>query len=499
MNPMDRLITLVRSPAACVAGLMFLFAPVTHAQAPSGSTKKIGDWRMWGGSPDRNMVSDETNMPDDWELKSGKNVKWVAELGSQSYGNPVIYKGRILVGTNNEGGRNPKVKGDKGVVMCFNEADGSFLWQATHDKLESGRVNDWPLQGICSSPVVEDGRAYYVSNRCELVCVDMEGFYDDENDGPVTDEKLNDKIDADIVWRLDMIRELGVFPHNLATCSPVMLGDTVFVITSNGVDEGHVDLPAPNAPSFLAVDKKSGKVLWHRKDPGRGILHGQWSAPAIATVDGRAQVIFPGGDGWLRAFTPDKGEPIWQFDCNPKDAKYILGGRGTRNEIIATPVVYDNKVYVAVGQDPEHGEGIGHQYAIDITKTGDVTESGKVWHFGNKDFGRTIATNSVKDDLCYAVDLGGYFNCLDAQTGKLYWKHDLMSAVWGSPYTVDGKVYIGDEDGDVAIFKHGRTAELIREINMGDSVYTTPVASNGVLYIVTRSKLYALVNGKMPS
>ncbi|GIT29547.1 MAG: hypothetical protein Ct9H300mP1_15930 [Planctomycetaceae bacterium] len=64
---------------------------------------------------------------------------------------------------------------------------------------------------------------------------------------------------------------------------------------------------------------------------------------------------------------------LWRFDANPKEAKWILGGRGTRNNIIATPVVYDGLVYVAVGQDPEHGEGMGHLWAIDPTKRGDTS------------------------------------------------------------------------------------------------------------------------------
>ncbi len=89
-------------------------------------------------------------------------------------------------------------------------------------------------------------------------------------------------------------------------------------------------------------------------------------------------MIFGGGDGWVYSFDPQgdgDGKPklLWKFDANPKDSKWVLGGRGTRNNIIATPVVYDGKVYVAVGQDPEHGEGIGHLWCIDPTKRGDVS------------------------------------------------------------------------------------------------------------------------------
>ena len=134
---------------------------------------------MWGGTPQRNMVNTvEKNIPDTWDVATGKNIKWVAQLGSQSFGNPVVAGGKIFVGTNNQFERQPKVKGDKGVVMCFREADGKFLWQIVHDKLAAGRVNDWPRQGICSTCCVDGNRVYYVSNRCELVCADVEGAND---------------------------------------------------------------------------------------------------------------------------------------------------------------------------------------------------------------------------------------------------------------------------------------------------------------------------------
>jgi hypothetical protein len=49
----------------------------------------IGDWPMWGGTPDRNMVSKMKGLPTSWDVKAGKNVKWIGQLGSQAYGNPV--------------------------------------------------------------------------------------------------------------------------------------------------------------------------------------------------------------------------------------------------------------------------------------------------------------------------------------------------------------------------------------------------------------------------
>jgi outer membrane protein assembly factor BamB len=449
------------------------------------------DWPMWGGTPCRNMVNTaEKNMPSEWDIKAGKNIKWKADTGSQTYGNLVVVGGKVIIGTNNELHRNPKITGDKGVVMCFRESDGKFLWQMVHDKLSSGRVNDWPEQGVCSGPCVESNRVYYVSNRCELVCLDAEGFANG-NDG-VQDEQYKSETDGDVIWRFDMMEEMGVFPHNLATSSPLIVGDNVYILTSNGVDEGHINIPSPRSPSFIAVNKKTGKPVWENGEPADKIFHGQWGSASYGVVNGKGQVYFPGGDGWLYALDPDTGRTIWKFNCNPPGTKYILGGRGTANEIISTPVFWDNKVYVGVGQDPEHGEGLGHFYCIDATQSGDVTDKAQVWHYGDKDFGRTISTVAIHDGLVYAAELKGLLHCLDAKTGKKCWEHDMFAAVWGSPYVVDGKVYLGDEDGDVTLFAPGREKKVLNEINMGSSVYSTAVAANGVLYLSNKSQIFAI-------
>jgi len=455
---------------------------------------KKGDWPMWGGSTDRNMVSGETGIATTWDAKTKTHIKWTSPLGSQSYGNLVVADGKIFVGTNNDGLLRPGIKGDKGVMVCIDQKTGKMLWQATHDKLPTGRVNDWPEQGICSSPWVSGNRIYYVSNRCELVCADINGFLDGKNDGPVKDEKYHDKQDADIIWKLDMIEELGSFPHNLATSSPVGAGDLVFLLTSNGVDEGHLDMPVPDAPDFIAVNKNTGKIVWAKTYPGENTLHGAWSSPAYGLVRGKPQAIFGGGDGWCYSLEPKTGEIIWKFNLNPKGSVWELGGRGTKNNVIATPVLHNDKVYLAVGQDPEHGEGPGHLYAIDATKTGDISETGIIWQVGGDDFHRSMSTVAIADGLLYASDLSGFLHCFDANTGKQYWKHDTFSAIWGSPYVVDSKVLLGDEDGEVLVFEHGKKKKLLATNDMGNSVYTTAVASHGVLYVANRRTLFAIDN-----
>lgn len=528
------------------------------------------DWSQLGGSPQRNNVPDGTKIPIEWDVESGKNIKWRANLGSNTYGNIVVANGKVYVGTNNSEAYLKRYSRsiDLGVLLCFRESDGDFLWQHSIRKLPSGRVHDWPQTGLCSAPVAEGDRLWTVTNRGEVICLDAEGFRDGENDGPFTSEKPDEpKLDwdesqeADVVWTFDMMKELRVRQHNMATCAPTIWGDVLFICTSNGVDDDHFTISAPNAPSFLAMDKHTGKVLWTDNSPGKNILHGQWSSPAVGVFDGVPQVLFGGGDGWLYSFRADRwsdGKPelLWKFDGNPKDSIYTLGGRSTRNSIIAVPVIYDGCVYVAMGDDPEHGEGPGHLWCIDPTRRGDVgpelvvdqngnavphqriratapiglvqpsaipnPNSAVVWHYdhhdqnGNGKFDfeetmhRTVGSPAIKNDILFIADFAGLVHCLNAKTGKPNWTCDMLAASWSTPLIVDEKVYVTDEDGDVSIFSlssdpsksvkaaegvSGAVHEPLHELNMVNSIYTMPVVANNVVFIANKDELFAITNG----
>ena len=191
--------------------------------------------------------------------------------------------------------------------------------------------------------------------------------------------------------------------------------------------------------------------MWEDNSVGEKILHGQWSSPAVGKIGDTMQVVIGQGDGWVRGYEAKSGKKLWEFDLNPKDSVWPK----TRNEVISTPVIHENIVYIANGQDPEHGEGVGHLYAIDGTKRGDITKTGMIWHYDN--IRRSISTGAIYNGILFYSDFSGFLHAVDIKTGKPYWKHDMFAAIWGSPMVIDGKVYLGDEDGDVD--RHGRRQE----------------------------------------
>jgi outer membrane protein assembly factor BamB len=506
----------------------------------SGATGHTADWPQWGGQNIRNMYSPARGLPDAFgkvDFKPGtedintngiKNLKWVQKIGSQSYGNVTVSGGKVFIGTNNEPPRDPRHEGDRSILLCFDEKTGKFLWQLVVPKLASGKVNDWESLGILASATVEGDRVYLVTSRCEVMCLDINGMANG-NDGPFKDEAkymVKDVLldrgkpterkappiepgpqDADIIWVFDMMDELGVFPHNAANCSVLIVDDIVYTCTSNGQDWTHSNIPSPNAPSFIAVDKRTGKFLGEDDAKiGPHILHGQWGSPSLAEVNGRKLIVFGGGDGVCYAFDAKPVNPgdegilktVWKYDANPPEYKKNKDGKPIKypaaegvSEINATPVFWKNRIYVATGQDPEHGEGVGHLVCIDATKTGDITQTGTIWSY--KGIHRSISTVSLdpQSGLIFIGDFSGFVHCLDAETGKVQWTHDMKAHMWGSTFVADGKVYVGDEDGDFVVLAATKEKKIISETNLGTAIYGTPIVANGVLYIQSNTHLFA--------
>jgi outer membrane protein assembly factor BamB/HEAT repeat protein len=430
------------------------------------------------------------NPPVGWNTTTGLNVAWSVELGDETYGRPVVAGAAVYVGTDNTRHMNPDFQEDAGVLMAFRAKDGTFLWQDVAPRVERG-LREFLLPSTTSAPYVDGNRLYYVTAECQLRSLDTGGFRDGENDGPYRDESFQDDAAADIVWELDMCGRLGVFPHEATNSDVLPVGDLLVVSTSNGQNEGHTRVPSPRAPSLIAVDKHSGGVVWRAAIPGDQILHGQWSSPVAADVHGRMQVLFGGGDGWLRAYDATSGHEIWRFDGNPKGVSWApRPGVLSRGAIIASPVVADGRVFLAMGQSPGHGNAPSLLHAVNPNGQGDVTESRLLWT--SRAVGRVVGTPIVKDGLLYVGDLGGKIHCLDAATGAQVWSHDTNEEIWGSLLLAGDRVYAGNAGGTMTVLRAGRRKEVLAQIEMPAPLYSRPAAAGDALYVATANRLYVI-------
>jgi len=463
-----------------------LFATVLFA-----IVARAGDQPQWGEKFSRNMVSAETGLPDAFDPKTGVNIKWSVPLGTACYSTPVIASGKVLIGANNEQTRDPQQEGDRGVLLCFDEKDGHFCWQLAVPKLPGLRVDAGEV-GIVSPATVEGDRVYIVNNRNEVMCLNLNG-------------KAN-SADADVIWSFDVNAVLRVRQHDAAHSSILLHGQYLYLCTSNGVDETHLVIRSPDAPSLIVLDKTTGKlVAQDREGMAPRTIHCTWSSPALGEVGGKPLIFFGGGDGVCYAFdvpatnavpaSPIALQRVWRFDCDPTAPKEeIHRWQENRKEgpsnITGMPVFHEGKVYVAAGGDYWHGKHQAWLKCIDASQRGDITHSGEVWSFAlNR---HCLSTPSIFDGLLYIADCGPTVHCLDARTGQEYWSHAIKGETWGSTLVADGKVYVGTRRRAFYVFAAGKEKRLISEIELDSPMNSSPTAANGVLYVATMQRLYAI-------
>ncbi len=498
------------------------------------------DQPQWGEAWSRNMVSKETGLPADFDPGTGRNVLWTADLGSETHSSPVVANGRVYIGTNNEQARDPRHQGDRGVLMCFDEKDGKLLWQFVSPKRDEDPFFDWPKSGISSPATVEGDRVYLVSNRGEVLCLDAKGLANG-NDGPFQNEgeyitappltapaapnpgaEIEPRstppsadvketlepgpLDADILWRYDMVNEAGIWPHDAAHSSILIRGDHLYLNTGTGVDSTHRRIRRPEAPSLIVLDKRTGRLIARDDEKiGTRVFHCTWSSPTLGKIDGKEVIFFAGGDGILRAFlpvvqTPEDGsvarlEKIWQYDPDPTAPKENVH-RFTQNKqigpsnVFGLPVYRDGMIFLAGGGDLWWGKNEAWLKCIRATGSGDVTESATVWSYPLTR--HVMSTPAVLDELTFIADTGRKVHCLNTKTGEAYWTHEAPGDFWASPMVADGKVYIGTRKGNFLVFAASREKQLLAQVDLRRPISATPTVANGTVFVATMNQLFAL-------
>ena len=481
---------------------------------------RAADQPQWGQAWSRNMVSSERGLPDSFDPKTGRNIKWTARLGTETHSTPIVASGRVYIGTNNGEPRDRKHAGDRGVMMCFDERTGNLLWQLVVPKREEDPYHDWPKTGMSSPVTVEGERVYLVDNRGVVLCLDARGLANG-NDGPFRDEgayltprgtnappkpAVPGALDADILWQFNLTTEVGIWSHDAAHSSILIHGNHLYINTGTGVDNTHKRIRTPDAPSLVVLDKRDGRLLARDDEHiAPSIFHCTWSAPSMGEVNGRPLIFFAGGNGIIYGFgaLEAKGrnaevaklKKVWQFDFDPTAPKtnihrYSTNRREGPSNIYGMPVFHRGRLYVAGGGDLFWGKNEAWLKCIDATRTGDITTNGLVWSYTLER--HVLSTPAIQDGLLFIADCGRKVHCLDVATGRPHWTHDIQGEVWGSPMVADGKVYLGTRKGEFLVFAASKEKKVLSILDLGNPISATTTAANGVIYVATATHLYAV-------
>jgi outer membrane protein assembly factor BamB len=423
----------------------------------------VRGWLNWRG-PDQTGTTRETGLPDKVDAKS---ALWTANFPGQSA--PVIADGRLYI--NGYLGEGPDLQE---VVSCFDAETGKLLWEHRENDFLSDTIY---LRYATSSPTVdgETGNVYVQGTQGLLMCFDRDGK---------------------LLWKHSMMEEFGrlTFP-NARTASPAVDKDIVITrgITSAWGAHGAA------GDRFYAFDKKTGELVW-QSAPGDRPQDNTFSNPYFDFWNGRRVLYSAGGDSSLLAINARTGEPLWRMSAAKAGAKGGINAAVFRHK--------DNLIVVHESENldaSEIGRMAAYTIPTSIAKTNPLVphiftpKEREAWR---NEVGSLASSPVLVGDMIYEVNGTGDLCAIDANGGKVLWKHKLgIEQRQSSPFYGEGKIYVamyvaaggGDTGGNGELFvvKPGATAcEIVSRTLLEGRCYGSPIAYNGKLYVQTDKKLY---------
>lgn len=421
-------------------------------------------WPQFRG-PFASGIVESTDLPDSWNVETGKNIKWKIEIPGLGHSCPTIWDNRIFITTAISGSGTDSLKvglyGDiddvkdlsvhEFKVFCFNKNTGKELWSKvarkgvpkTRRHTKSSQANPTPATN--GKYVV----AFFGSDG--LYCYNMKGK---------------------LIWEKDF-GAMNAGPYNAPDAewgfasSPITHENKVIV---------QCDFLGN---SFLAsFDIETGEEIW--RTPRDEIS--TWGSPNFLNKDGYRQIVV---NGWkhMGGYDFDTGKEIWK-----------LSGGG--DAPVPTPLFAHGLIYI----HNAHGRyspilAIKPDAKGDITLHKDsTTNESIVWSI--KRGGAYNPTNVLYGNYMYNMRMNGQLTCYNALTGEQIYRERLPgnNAITASGIASNGKLYYSTEQGDIYIVKAGKDFEVIAKNTMNDIIMATPAISENTLYWRTQHYLIAVGN-----
>ena len=242
------------------------------------------------------MASDERDLPSSFDPQTGQNVKWSARLGTETHATPIVAGGRVYIGTNNGEPRDPKHQGDRGVLMCFEEKSGRLSLAVGRAQTRRGHLLRLAPERDMLARLPSKASAS-ISSATGAKCSAWSGW-------PTTPSARAS------YWLFDLPTGAGIWSHDAAHSSILIRGNLLYLNTGTGVDNTHKRIRAPDAPSLVVLDKRTGRLVARDNEHiAPNIFHSTWSAPSSGEVNGRPLIFFAAGNGIVYAFDPIPDPP----------------------------------------------------------------------------------------------------------------------------------------------------------------------------------------------
>lgn len=392
------------------------------------------NWPGWRG-PRGDGTSTEKGIPLDFG--TAKNVRWRIDLPGSGYSSPAIFGDRIFLTSCDE-------KTNQRILLCLDRAGGKELWRRT--VLTADLEKKHGLNSFASGTPACDGERVYVAFLAfpDMICV----CYD---------------LQGKELWRKSPGKLLS--RHGFCT-SPVIHNDLVIL-------NGDQDATA----YVVALDRKSGEEKWRANRPNKTR---SYCTPILIDDPlrkGRTQLVLSGSK-CVTGYDADTGELRWILD-------------GPTEQYVASLVYHKGVLFLTTGF-PEY-----HLMGLRPTGEGKINGTKHIaWHIPHKENGARgasyVPSPLAHDGHFFVVSDQGYLGCINAETGKRLWLNKLGRRHSSSPVLVDGHLIIPDDDGKVWVVKASSTFEVVRTIDLKETIYASPATANGAMYLRTTKQLYCI-------
>ncbi|MHC4643536.1 MAG: outer membrane protein assembly factor BamB family protein [Planctomycetota bacterium] len=432
--------------------LVFVFMAVSTA---CGS-----DWSNWRG-PFYNGTTDEKNLPSSWSQTEG--IAWSVDLAGCSAATPIIKGDKVFLSG---------VDADRNmlVAMCFDRTNGKQLWQ--HD-IAKEISRDRRSTYAAGSPVTDGKLVYFLYGNGELVCFDVGGQRK---------------------WARNIQKDYGPFAF-LWTYggSPALVDGRLYVqVLQRDVPvSGRGLRDQKNESYLLAMNPETGKTLWRQIRPSKARAESleAFSTPIPFSYKGREQLLVVGGDA-LTAHDLETGKELWRWGTyNPSRVPHW--------RLVPSPVA-SSDIILACG--PKNAP----IYAIRAGGTGVLKDNDVAWKSADvRQVSSDVPTPAFYDgDFFVLSDLQKSLSRVEPRTGKVKWtiRTPGDSKYEASPLAADGKLYLINHSGDVAIID-AANGNVLKVIDMGkpsgrEVVRASISVANGQLFIRTTRKLFCVGKGR---
>jgi outer membrane protein assembly factor BamB len=415
---------------------MCRFAPMLLLLVPLWL--RAEDWPGWRG-PRGDGTSAEKTIP--LEFGPDHNVRWKMRVPGSGYSSPIVVGKRLFLTSCDE-------KTKRRLLLCLERDSGQELWQ--REVVVAPLENKHPLNSFASGTPACDGERVYVSflSRQEMlvVCYDLEGKE---------------------LWRKSPGKLLS--RHGFCT-SPVLHKELVIL---NGDQDAQAYI--------VALDRRTGEEKWRADRPNRTRSYCTPILIPDPLREGATQLVLSGSK-CVTGYDADTGQLLWIHD-------------GPTEQYVASLVYHQGILFLTTGF-PEF-----HLMGIRPTGKGKINGSEHVvWHLPHRENGARgasyVPSPLAHDGYFYVVSDQGYLGCIEAKTGKRLWLKKLGRRHSASPILVRGHLLLPDDEGKVWIVKASPTFELVRTIDMKQTIYASPATADGLLFLRTTEQLYCFESPK---